>query len=175
MLKEITAERYHLLHPKVTFFLTSLSRTGRPNVMTCSWATPVSEEPPLAVVCVSKESYTAELIRQTKEFVINIPSTGLLQALWACGKVSGRDVDKFKKAGLTCRNAKKVKPPLIDGCMGFIECRLWTTFDTGECYAFFGIILSTYGDDKYFRKGLWGDEAEISPHLGGNKIGYCRN
>jgi flavin reductase (DIM6/NTAB) family NADH-FMN oxidoreductase RutF len=143
--------------------------------MTCAWATPVSEEPPLAVVCVSKESYTAKLIRQTKEFVINIPSKDLLKALWTCGKASGRDIDKFKKAGLSSRNAKKVKPPLIDGCVGFIECRLWTTLDIGECYAFFGIILSAYGDDRFFRRGVWKDEAEIPLHLGGNKIVYFRN
>ncbi|HXX57553.1 MAG TPA: flavin reductase family protein [Thermodesulfovibrionales bacterium] len=175
MLKEITSDIYRLLHPKVTFFLTSASGTGKPNVMTCAWATPVSEEPPLAVVCVSKESYTAELIMQTKEFVINIPTRELVKALWMCGKVSGRDTDKFRKAGLRHREAKKVTPPVVDGCVGYIECRLWTTLDTGECYAFFGSILSAYGDDAYFHKGLWKDESEIPLHLGGNRIVYFRN
>jgi len=96
MLKEIALDIYRLLHPKMAFFLTSADKKGNPNVMTCAWATPVSEEPPLVVVCVAKESYTAELIKQTKEFVINIPTKKLLKALWVCGKTSGRDVDKFK-------------------------------------------------------------------------------
>lgn len=79
----------------MAFFLTSIAKNGKPNVMTCAWATPVSEEPPVVVVCVSKESYTSQLIRQTKEFVINIPTKKLLKVLWICGTTSGRDTDKF--------------------------------------------------------------------------------
>jgi hypothetical protein len=59
VLKEVTKEIYHMLHPKMAFFLARISPPragGKPNVMACAWATPVSDEPPLAVVCVSKES-----------------------------------------------------------------------------------------------------------------------
>ncbi|MEW6419303.1 MAG: flavin reductase family protein [Nitrospirota bacterium] len=174
MLMEIKSEIYHLLHPKVAFFLTSISKNGKPNVMTCAWATPVSEEQPVVIVCVSKESYTAELIRQTKEYVINIPTKKLLKALWICGKTSGRDIDKFKKANLKTALAKKVKAPIMSDCIGHIECKLWKTVDAGECYAFFGKVLAAYADDKYFKKGLWVEEAEIPLHLGGNKIVYFR-
>jgi len=175
MLKEIKSDIYHLLHPKMAFFLTSMSKDGKPNVMTCAWATPVSDEPPIVVVCVSKDSYTAELIKQTKEYVINIPTKKLLKALWICGKTSGRDIDKFKKAGINYRNAKKMKPPIIDGCIGHIECKLWKTINAGECYAFFGKVLAAYADDKYFNKGLWIEEAEIPLHLGGARVVYFKS
>ncbi len=174
MLREVSTGIYHLLHPKMVFFLTSVDSRGNPNVMTCAWATPASEEPPVAVVCVSKESHTAELIKQTREFVINIPTGKLLKALRACGKLSGRDTDKLKKAGLRAFNARKVKPPVIDGCIGYMECRLWRTVDAGECYAFFGKVLSAYADEKYIIKGLWAEEAEIPLHLGGSRIVYFR-
>jgi flavin reductase (DIM6/NTAB) family NADH-FMN oxidoreductase RutF len=95
MLKEIKSDIYHLMHPKMAFFLTSIAENGKPNVMTCAWATPVSEEPPIVIVCVEKSAYTAELIKQTKEFVINIPTKKLLKALWICGKTSGREADKL--------------------------------------------------------------------------------
>jgi flavin reductase (DIM6/NTAB) family NADH-FMN oxidoreductase RutF len=98
--KSIPSESYHLLHPKMTFLLTSITKDGKPNVMTCAWATPVSDEPPIVIVCVSKGHYTTKLIKQTKEFVINIPARKLLKALWICGRVSGKDTDKFKKAKL---------------------------------------------------------------------------
>ncbi len=174
MLKQIKSDIYHLLHPKMAFFLTSVSKNDKPNVMTCAWATPVSEEPPVVIVCVSKESYTAELIKQTKEFVINIPTKKLLGALWICGKISGRDTDKFKRAGLKIIKAKKVKSPVIDGCVGHIECKVWKTVDAGECYAFFGNVISAYADEKYMRNGLWTKEAEIPLHLGGARIVYFR-
>ncbi len=174
MLKEITSDIYHLLHPKMAFFLTSIDKKGKSNVMTCAWATPVSEEPPLVVVCVSKESHTAELIKQTKEFVINIPTRKLLKALWVCGKASGRDTDKFKKAGLKRADAKKVNSPVIEGCIGHIECRLWKTVDAGECYAFFGKVLSAYADDEFMENGLWSEEANVPLHLGGSRIVYAK-
>lgn len=172
MLKEIKSEIYHLLHPKITFFLTSIDKKGKPNVMTCAWATPVSDEPPIVIVCVSKEHHTAKLIKQTKEFAINIPSKNLLPALWICGKSSGRDTDKFKKAKLEILKGNKVKAPLIKNCIGYIECKLWKTVDAGECYAFFGRALSAYVDEKYFKKGQWIEEAEIPLHLAGNKMVY---
>ncbi|MFZ6006686.1 MAG: flavin reductase family protein [Nitrospirota bacterium] len=174
MLKEMKSDIYHLMHPKMAFFLTSIAKDGKPNVMACAWATPVSEEPPIVVVCVSKESYTAELIRQTKEFVINIPTKKLLKALWICGKTSGRDTDKFKKAGLKYSKAKSVKSPVIDECIGHIECKLWKAVDAGECYAFFGKVISAYADDKYMKKGLWSQKAEIPLHLGGSRIVYFK-
>ncbi|MFN3396571.1 MAG: flavin reductase family protein [Thermodesulfovibrionales bacterium] len=174
MLREIRSNIYHLLHPKMVFFLTSVSKDGRHNVMTCAWATPVSEEPPIVLVCVSRESYTAELIRQSKEFVINIPSKKMLKALWLCGKISGRDADKFKKASLKYSSAKVVKPPLVDDCLGYIECKLWKVIEAGECYAFFGKVLYAEADDDYLSKGLWKDSADIPLHLGGNRIVYFK-
>jgi flavin reductase (DIM6/NTAB) family NADH-FMN oxidoreductase RutF len=174
MLKEIKSNIYHLLHPKITFFLTSVDKKGKPNVMTCAWATPASDKPPIVIVCVSKESFTVKLIKQTKEFVINIPPKKLLKALWICGSTSGRDTDKFIKAKLHISKAKKVKPPVIDSCVGHIECRLWKTVESGECYAFFGEVLSAYADDKYFKKGMWMKEAEIPLHLAGSRMVYFR-
>jgi len=174
MLKEIKSEIYHLLHPKIAFFLTSISKAGKPNVMACAWATPVSEEPPIVVVCVSKESYTAKLIKQTKEFAVNIPTKKLLKALWICGKTSGRDTDKFRKAGLKYHKGKKVKAPVVEGCIGYVECRLWKTVDAGECYAFFGKVISAYADDKFMENGLWSEEANVPLHLGGSRIVYAK-
>lgn len=174
MLKQIKSDIYHLMHPKMAFFLTSISKDGKPNVMACAWATPVSEEPPIVVVCVSKESYTAELIKQTKEFAINIPTKNLLKSLMICGKTSGRNTDKFLKAKLKQIKANSLKTPLIDGCIGYIECKLYKTIDAGECYTFFGNVVNSQVDDRYFRKGVWTEEAEIPLHLGGAKMVYFK-
>jgi flavin reductase (DIM6/NTAB) family NADH-FMN oxidoreductase RutF len=174
MLTEIKTDIYRMLHPKLTFFLTSISRDGKSNVMTCSWGVPVSTEPPMIIVCVAKEAYTAELIRETREFAVCIPTKGQLKALWACGNVSGRDEDKFSKAGVKPVKAKKIKSPLIEGCVGFMECRLGKTVEAGECYAFFGKVVSACADDRFFEKGSWTEEAEIPMHLSGGKMVYFR-
>ncbi|RLG51036.1 MAG: flavin reductase family protein, partial [Thermoproteota archaeon] len=58
---------YRLLHPSLTVLLVSKS-SEKVNVMACSWCTPVSEDPPLIAVAVSKESLTNQLIRESREF-----------------------------------------------------------------------------------------------------------
>lgn len=165
---------YRLLHPKVIFFLTSISKDGKPNVMTCAWATPASEEPPKVIVCVSKEHYTAELILQTNEFAINIPTRKMLKEVWICGSRTGRQTNKFELAGLKTLKAEKVSAPLIDGCAGYIECKVTQTVDAGECYAFVADVVSCKVDKNYFKAGVWIPE-QIPMHLGGKKIVYFQD
>ncbi|BCB96186.1 flavin reductase [Dissulfurispira thermophila] len=174
MLKQIKSDIYHLMHPKMAFFLTSISKDGKPNVMACAWATPVSEEPPIMVVCVSKESYTAELIKQTKEFAINIPTKNLLKPLMICGKTSGRNTDKFLKAKLKQIKSNSLKTPLIDGCIGYIECKLFKVVDAGECYAFLGNVVHASADNRFFKKNAWTEDSEIPLHLSGAKMVYFK-
>ncbi len=162
---------YRLLHPKIVFLLTSTNKNGKDNVMACAWATPASEEPPRVIVCVSKEHYTAELILETGEFAINIPTKDMVKAIWICGSKSGRKIDKFKEAKLKKLQASKVSAPLIEGCAGFIECKLKDVIDAGECHAFLADVVSCTVDGKYFKKGVWTPEI-IPMHLGGKNIVY---
>ncbi|GAQ94792.1 NADH-FMN oxidoreductase RutF, flavin reductase (DIM6/NTAB) family [Thermodesulfovibrio aggregans] len=162
---------YRLLHPKIVFLLTSVGKDGRDNVMSCAWSTPASEEPPKVIVCVSKEHYTAELILQTGEFAINIPTKDMVKAIWICGSKSGRNVDKFKEANLKKIKASKISAPLIEGCAGFIECKVSETVDAGECYAFLADVLTARADEKYFKKSVWIPHT-IPMHLGGRKVVY---
>jgi flavin reductase (DIM6/NTAB) family NADH-FMN oxidoreductase RutF len=174
MFKDVAKDFYYLLHPKLAFFLTSIDRKGRANVMTCAWATPVSEEPPMVVVCVSRGAHTAKLIRSTREFVINIPTRDLLRQLWFCGGISGRDTDKFSRAELTPQPASLVKPPRVQGCIGYLECRVCRTVPAGECYAFFGEVLAASAEGKYFSDGMWKPEAQIPCHLAGKRMVFLR-
>ena len=166
MKKEIKDEIYLLMHPKPTLLISSISRSGKPNVMACAWATPVSEKPPLLLVCLAKGGYTSELIEQTGEFVINIPTEKLMKAIHVCGTKSGRTVEKAKIAKLTYKSAKKVKVPIIKECIGHLECRLNRRIDGGECNIFIGEIVAAYVDRKLFKE-VWYERSRIPLHLGG--------
>jgi len=63
---------------------------GRVNVMPLAWHCPVSIDPPLVAIAVHPTSYTHELLRQHEECVLNIPGRPMLEAVLACGSVSGR-------------------------------------------------------------------------------------
>jgi len=165
---DVMEDFYKLLHPCMTVLVVSISKDGRPNVMTCAWNMPVSEDPPMIAIALGEESYTGQLIRESGEFTVNIPDERLLKAVWVCGTRSGRRADKFKLAGLTPCSAKRVKPPIIDECIGHLECRLSKSVEAGECTLFIGEVLEAYASEEFFRNGVWNVRTVSLPfHLGG--------
>jgi len=117
---------YRLLEPGPVVLLTTIL-ANRPNVMTMSWHMMIDFEPPLVGCVVSNRDYTFDILRKTKECVINIPTVELVRQVVACGNTSGRDMDKFRKFGLTTSAASQVNAPLIDECFANLECRVVDT------------------------------------------------
>jgi flavin reductase (DIM6/NTAB) family NADH-FMN oxidoreductase RutF len=76
------------------------------------------------------QNHSFELIRKSRECVINLPERGMIDAVIGIGNTHGSGrakVDKFGKFGLTAVAAKKVKAPLIGECYANFECRLIDT------------------------------------------------
>ncbi len=172
MFKEITQDRYHLLHPRMTVFVTSVDKNGKSNVMSCAWSSPVSEEPPIVMICLAKGAYTSSLIIQTEQFAVNIPTEKLLKEIFICGKSSGKETDKFEKAKLKMQKAKAIDVPVLSDCIGIIECKLMKRVEAGECYAFFGEVVHASVDEKYFNDGAWSSSAKIPYHVKDKEMAY---
>lgn len=172
MFKEIKEDRYHLLHPRMTVLVTSIDKNGNPNVMSCAWSAPVSEEPPIVMICLAKGAYTSKLIREIKQFAINIPTEKLLEELLICGKFSGRVTDKFEKAKLKTKKAQVIDVPVLSDCIGTIECKLMKTVSIGECYAFFGEVVCASADSRYFKDGSWAPSSRIPYHVKDKEMTY---
>src|SRR5271166_1100526 len=117
---------YGLLEPGPVVLLTTHGK-GRSNMMTLSWHMMMDFEPPLVGCIVSNRNYTFEVLRETRECVINIPTAELAKKVVACGNVSGRRVDKFRKFQLTAEPGESVKAPLIAECYANLECRVVDT------------------------------------------------
>lgn len=107
--------------------LISSALKGKANVMPVAWATMLDFDPPLVACCIGAHSYTQQVIRKTKEFVINIPDPKLIKTVYACGQVTGKKVDKFKKWSLIALPASAVKAPLIAQCPANLECKVADT------------------------------------------------
>jgi flavin reductase (DIM6/NTAB) family NADH-FMN oxidoreductase RutF len=114
---------YGLLEPGPVVLVTT-ARMGKPNIMTMSWHTMMEFEPPLVGCIISDRNYTHEILKATRECVINIPTVELAAKVVGCGNTSGRKTDKFKSFALTPAPAARVKAPLIDECYANLECRL---------------------------------------------------
>ena len=117
------SEVYRLLEPGPVVMI-STANGKRRNVMTMSWQTMIDFTPPLVGLIISNKNFTFNILKSTKECVINIPSARIAKKVVACGNCSGRDIDKFEKFGLTTSPAASVKAPLIDECFANLECKL---------------------------------------------------
>lgn len=142
----------------------------RTNVMTAAWVTPLSFRPPLVGVAIHPARFTHDLIKKSEQFVINVPGISLLKAVEICGTYSGRDVDKFVKAGITPVDALEVDAPLVEECLGHIECVLVDTYIVGDHTLFVGQVVAASVAEGAFEKVWTLEDEEAKPlhHLGSN-------
>lgn len=104
--------------------LVSSAWKGETDIMTMGWHL-VLEFSPSRIGCyIWDENHSHELIRKSRECVVNVPATNLTDAVIGIGNCSGADVDKFARFGLTAQPATKVGAPLIKECHANFECRL---------------------------------------------------
>jgi flavin reductase (DIM6/NTAB) family NADH-FMN oxidoreductase RutF len=126
-MKELPLSKvYQLLEPGPVVLLTTL-RKGRANIMTISWHMMVEFTPPLIACVLSNANYSFAALRATRQCVIAIPALKLAPKVVGIGNCSGRDVDKFKRFGLTPAPAARVAPPLVVECFANLECRVVDT------------------------------------------------
>ena len=114
----------------------------KPNLITIAWAGNVCSDPPMLSISVRPERYSFEIIRTTREFVVNVPSLKQARAVDWCGVVSGRSEDKFAGAGLTPAPALKVRPPIVLECPLNIECRVKESLVLGSHTMFVAEVVA---------------------------------
>jgi flavin reductase (DIM6/NTAB) family NADH-FMN oxidoreductase RutF len=141
---------YQLIEPGPVVLLTTAHK-GRANVMAMSWHMMVEFTPPRMACIVSNANYSFAALRATKECVIAIPARKLAAKVVQVGNVSGRDIDKFTKFGLTPALAKRVKPPLVEECFANLECKVIDTRMVEKYCLFILEVVQAWIDPKQKR------------------------
>ncbi|MEW6075165.1 MAG: flavin reductase family protein [Candidatus Omnitrophota bacterium] len=166
---EVPKDRYlRLINSGNVVMVTSLYKDTA-NIITVTWQVPLSHRPPLVGISLANQHLSTELIRKSEEFVINVPDFSILDKVVHCGRVSGRDADKFTQAGLTPLRADKLtKAPLILECIGYLECYVRDTRPFGDHTLFVGEVIYAKAEEELF-KDVWNTEkVKLIYHLGGS-------
>jgi flavin reductase (DIM6/NTAB) family NADH-FMN oxidoreductase RutF len=125
------------------------------NIITLAWVGNICSDPPLVSISIRPERYSYAIIRESKEFVINIPSSAILWATDYCGVVSGREVDKFSQTGLTAIPGSLVKAPMIEEAPLNIECQVKQIIPLGTHDLFIAeVLLAHVNEDCLNEKEL---------------------
>lgn len=117
---------------------------ARRNIAPINWTMPVNNEPPLILCAVEEGTLTHRWISETREWSVNVVGEALADAVLSCGRVSGADVDKFAKFGLTPAAGKMISAPFLKESAGHLECRLEASHDYEGVTLFIGRVA--YGE-----------------------------
>jgi flavin reductase (DIM6/NTAB) family NADH-FMN oxidoreductase RutF len=104
--------------------LVSSKWKGRTNIMTMGWHTVMEFTPSLVGCVIAESNHSFNMIRSSRECVINLPTKKLIDTVIRIGNTSGAEIDKFREFALTPGEAQKVDAPLIRECHASFECRL---------------------------------------------------
>lgn len=104
--------------------LVSSAWKGETNIMTMGWHTVMEFSPSLVGCIIAGSNHSFEMIKKSKECVINLPTLDQSEEMVGIGNCSGDKVDKFKKFRLTALPATKVRAPLIKECYANFECKI---------------------------------------------------
>ena len=104
--------------------MVSSSHKGDRNIMTMGWHMILGDAPSLVGCFIWDQNYSRELIRRSRQCVINVPTYDMADEVIGVGNTHGPRVDKFKEFGLTAVEAEQVDAPLIAECYANFECEL---------------------------------------------------
>jgi Conserved protein/domain typically associated with flavoprotein oxygenases, DIM6/NTAB family len=166
--------------PEPAVLVTAAAEGKAPNVFTVAWTGLLSHNPNVVYIAVNPARYSNAIIRESMEYVINIPTENIAKAVDYCGIVSGRNENKFIKTGLKQIPASVVKAPLIQECPLNIECKVLDILKFGSHDIFVGEIVAIHCNEDCLNENGGFKFEEIRPFgytLGeyramGEKIGF---
>ena len=121
--------------------ITSNGSNGQ-NVMAAEWTHHISYNPGLIAVCIGEGKATAENIRETKKFGVNIASVDQSIPSSVSGGFTGKEVDKIaalKELGFKFYEGKN-GILMIEGAAMNAECNLFKEIQLGSHTMFVGEV-----------------------------------
>lgn len=118
------SEIRHFLEPG-PIVLVSSKYNDETDIMTMGWHMVMEFSPSLIGCIIADSNHSHELIKKSRECVINLPTFAMIDTVVKIGNSSGEEIDKFAEFNLTALEAKRVKAPLIKECHANFECRLY--------------------------------------------------
>lgn len=124
--------------------------TTRSNIITIGQIAYFTFKPLRIGIAVAHSRYSYGLIKEEREFVINVPAGNLIDQVRICGAISGRNEDKFRKTGLHSEASGKVQAVSIAECSAHIECRVEQEIVFEDRTWFIGLVVAARKHEEHF-------------------------
>jgi len=137
-----------MLNPVPVVLITSKNKEGKINVFTVGWIGTACTKPPMITVAIRPERLSYEYIKESGDFVVNLPNSRMVRQVDYCGVRSGRQIDKICEMNFTTENSKDVIAPLISECPISLECKVKSITPLGTHHLFLAEIVNTHVDNS---------------------------
>ena len=171
-----TSEIYRVLTsvivPRPIAFVSTRARDGSLNLAPFSYFNAISSRPPLVGIAISDRAGdpkdTLHNIRETGEFVVNVVSEPLLEAMVRTAGEWPSTVSEFEVAGLTPAPSVRVAAPAVAESPVQLECRLHREIPLGNSVLVVGEVVLVQIRDALLTDGRV-DPVALAPvgRLGG--------
>ncbi len=155
--------------PRPIGWISTVDANGRPNLAPFSFFNVVCANPPTVVFCPmirgvdGKTKDTLNNVRATGEFVVNIVSEDLVEAMNLSSVESPPEVNEFEFARVTAQASVTVRPPRVRECRVHFECRVRqivdVSFAPGGGSLVIGEVLHIHADDSVL---IGGDKINLA-------------
>jgi flavin reductase (DIM6/NTAB) family NADH-FMN oxidoreductase RutF len=158
-----------LIAPRPIGWVTTISRTGALNLAPYSFFNAVSDAPPIIMFSSIGRKDSVAFAEETGEFVWNLPTYDLRDAMNATSASLPRGSSEFAHAGLEIAPSKLVAPPRVAKSPAALECKvveIKTLQDmrgqATDNILVFGQVVGVHIDESFIRNGLV-DTAAMMP------------
>ena len=113
-----------IVAPRPIGWLSTLDETGRPNLAPYSFFNMIQTRPPMVIFGSDGLKHSAANAVATGEFVFNLATRALFEAMNASSATLGEGENEFDHAGLAMAPCQLVKPPRVAASPASLECRV---------------------------------------------------
>ena len=145
--------RYKLLTgvivPRPIALVTTLDLEGRVNAAPYSFFNAIGSDPPIVALGPGKAKHTFRNIRTTQEFVVNLVSEQIMEAMNTTATDFPEGVNELEMAGLNIASSRQIKAPRILESPVSLECKLDTILEIGNNRVVVAEVLEIHIADQF--------------------------
>lgn len=142
-----------LVVPRPIAWVSTLSESGARNIAPHSYYNIISSDPPIVHFTSSGPKDTLRNVEATGEFVVNVVSRDLLEAMNTTAARFPPDEDELAWVGLETVPSDLVAPPRVAAAPAALECRLREVLTMGNGTMAFGEVVRVHVADEAWHEG----------------------
>jgi flavin reductase (DIM6/NTAB) family NADH-FMN oxidoreductase RutF len=158
-----------IIAPRPIGWITSMAANGDINLAPYSYFNAFSTRPPIVGFSSESRKDSVDLVEETKEFVCNLATWDLRDAMNATSATLPRGVNEMEVAGLEAAPSRLVKPPRVAASPCALECKWLQTVHLRDLggreigrFLVIGQVVGIHIDDRYVTNGML-DTAAMKP------------